>query len=157
MNFLKQLAGLFSGRPGGSSRYLPIYVLSHRCNEPIAGQVDLFNELSRGDDESDHAYFTRKGLHTSGANRCFAQVEVHLYFDRNKQLVDHEVEGGRWLTIDEYEDELARFQAPPEEEPEDESEKKSAGVDPAAGDQATSTGADESADESKTENKREEP
>lgn len=120
MNFFKQLAGLFSGRSGGSShRYLPIYVLSRRCNEPIAGQVDLYNELSRGDEESGHAYYSRKGLHTSGVNRCFDQVEVHLYFDRNKQLVDHEVEGGRWLTVDEYEEELARFEAPPEEEPDD--------------------------------------
>lgn len=112
MNFLKNLFRLLSGgAPRGNSRYLPIYVLSHRCNEPVCGQVDLLNELSQVDD-GPHAYFTRKVLHTSGERRCFSQVDVTLYFNQNKQVVEHEVSGGRWLSADEYEAELARFRAP---------------------------------------------
>lgn len=120
MNFLKRLASLFSGGGAASSdkRYLTIYVLSRRCNEPVSGQVDLLNELS-GTDEGEYAYYTRKVLHTTGERRCFSQVEVNLYFNRDKQLVHHEVEGGRWLTSEEYDAELARFNAPPEEEPEE--------------------------------------
>jgi hypothetical protein len=123
MNLLKRLATFFGGGggPRADKRYLTVYVLSRRCNEPISGQVDLLNELSRPD-EGDYAYYTRKVLHTSGEKRCFAQVEVNLYFNQDKQVVHHEVEGGRWLTSEEYSAELARFNAPPEEEPDEATE-----------------------------------
>jgi hypothetical protein len=80
--------------------------------------VDLLNELSRGE-EGDYAYYTRKVLHTSGEHRCFSQVEIQLYFNQDKQVIRHEVEGGRWLTSEEYSIELARFNAPPAEEDEE--------------------------------------
>ena len=116
MNFFKRLASLFSGQAAGpSTRHLTIYVLSRRCNEPIAGQIDLLNELSQPD-EGDAAYYARKVFSTSGQKRCFAQVEVELWFNTSKQVVEHQVQGGRWLEPDEYARELARFNAPPEEE-----------------------------------------
>jgi hypothetical protein len=74
-------------------------------------------------DEGDYAFYTRKVLHTTGEHRCFSQVEINLYFNQDKQVVHHEVEGGRWLTNEEYATELARFNAPlPEEESEDAAE-----------------------------------
>lgn len=124
MNLLKRLANLFSGgAPRGDKRYLTIYALDRRCNEPISGQVDLLNELSKTDD-GEYAYYTRKVLHTTGERRCFSQVEINLYFDQNKQVVHHEVQGGRWLTSDEYAAELERFNAPPPEESEEESKEE---------------------------------
>jgi hypothetical protein len=119
MNFLKRLASLFGGggAPRADKRYLTVYVLSRRCNEPVSGQVDLLNELSKPD-EGDYAFYTRKVLHTTGERRCFSQVEINLYFNQDKVVVHHEVEGGRWLTSAEYEVELARFNAPPTEEDE---------------------------------------
>lgn len=117
MNLFQRIVNLFRGGGGGSDgRFLPIYVRSRRCNEPIAGQLDLLNELSLTEDEGDATYYGRKVLHTSGARRCFDQVEVLLWFDRNKQLLRQEVQGGQWLDAEEYERELARFNAPPEEE-----------------------------------------
>jgi hypothetical protein len=117
MNFFRRIASLFSGggAPKADKRYLTIYVHSRRCNEPLSGQVDLLNELSRAE-EGEYAYYTRKVLHTSGDRRCFSQVEVQLYFNQDKQVVHYEVEGGRWLTSEEYTEELARFNAPPPEE-----------------------------------------
>ncbi|MEX1018530.1 MAG: hypothetical protein WDZ49_02670 [Litorilinea sp.] len=119
MNLIRWFAGLFSGGGGGSKngRILPVYVLSRRCNEPIAGQVDLYNELSL--DEEETGYFCRKVLHTSGESRCFDQVEVSIWFDNRKNMTEHEVSGGRWLSEAEYEQELVRFHAPPEEDDED--------------------------------------
>lgn len=100
MSFFSRLADLFrGGRP--AERMLPIYVYSRRCREAVAGTVDLFNEVSQPD-EGDHAYYVRKVLHTSGRNRCFDQVEVQVWFDKNKRVAHHEVEGGRWLTEEEY-------------------------------------------------------
>ena len=114
MSFLKKLASFFTGG-GGGSRALPIYVFSNRCREPIAADIDLVNSLSR-DDENDNLYYTRKVLQGSGKNRCFTQVEVEIWFDRNKNVSRYEVNGGRWLSAEEYEEELVRFNAPPEEE-----------------------------------------
>ena len=115
MSFLKKLASFFAGGGGGGSRALPIYVFSNRCREPIAAEIDLVNSLSR-DDENDNLYYTRKVLQGSGKNRCFTQVEVEIWFDRNKNVSRYEVNGGRWLSAEEYEEELVRFNAPPEEE-----------------------------------------
>ena len=109
MGFLTRFFNAFSGKaPTGSDRYLPIYVLSRRCQEPIAGQVDLMNEVSLADDGG---YYVRKGLHASGKNRCFDQVEVELWLDLKKRVVRHEVQGGQWLTAEEYEAEVARLAA----------------------------------------------
>ncbi len=83
MSFWARITNILKGGGGGNdNRAFTIYVLSRRCNEPIAGQIDLFNELSRTEDDSGHPYYTRKVLHTSGQNRCFAEVEVNLWFDR---------------------------------------------------------------------------
>jgi hypothetical protein len=112
MNLLKRLTDLFTGKSTPNQRYLTVYVLSQRCNEPLAGQVDLLNELSQTD-EGDHPLYARKVLSTSGRNRCFGQVEIELWFDRNKRVAQHEVQGGRWLEAAEYEQEVARFNAPP--------------------------------------------
>ena len=117
MNIFKRIANLFSGGGSSNDRDLPIYLFSRRCREPLMGRVDLFNELSAADDESEYEYYTRKVIHTSGERRCFDQVEVDLWFDRNKQLAHYEVgASGRWLTAEEYAEELARFNAPPEED-----------------------------------------
>ncbi|MCY3707797.1 MAG: hypothetical protein OXG26_02805 [Caldilineaceae bacterium] len=115
MSFLKKLASLFSGGGGGDNRALPIYVFSNRCREPIMAEIDLVNSLSR-DEENDDKYYTRKVLQGSGRNRCFTQVEVEIWFDRGKKVSHYEVSGGRWLTQEEYEEELIRFEAPSEDE-----------------------------------------
>ena len=116
MGIFSRLVALFSGKaPGGSDRYLPIYVIDHRCREPIAGQIDLLNELSVVEEETGGGYFVRKVLHTSGEARCFSQVEVQLWLDSKKRIVEQEVQGGRWLTVEEYAAEMGRRAAEAEE------------------------------------------
>lgn len=108
MGFFSKLFGAFQGKPPtGNDRYIPIYVLSNRCHEPIAGHIDMMNEISL-DDENKASYYTRKVLHSSGKDRCFAQVEVEVWFDSHKRIVRQEVQGGRWLTSEEYHAELMR-------------------------------------------------
>jgi hypothetical protein len=107
MSFLSKLFAPFFGKaPGGSDRYLAIYVFSNRCREPVAGQIDLLNELSL-DDENAGGYYVRKVLHTSGKGRCFGEVEVEVWLDAKKKLVRQEVHGGRWLSAGEYTTEVA--------------------------------------------------
>ena len=72
MSFFSKLFAPFRGKaPTGSDRYLPIYVFSNRCREPIAGQVDLMNETSLDDETG--GYYVRKVLHTSGKNAALAR------------------------------------------------------------------------------------
>jgi len=107
MGFFAKIMAAFTGKaPAGSDRYLPIYVLDHRCREPISGQVDLLNELSLA--EAEGGYYVRKVLHTAGKSRCFGQVEVQLWLDGKKQITRHEIQGGRWLTAEEYAAEIER-------------------------------------------------
>ena len=116
MNFLKKLASFFTGGGGGgggSNRAFPIYVFSNRCREPIMAEIDLVNSLSR---DEDNQFYSRKVLQGSGRNRWFTQVEVEIWFDRSKKVSRYDVSGGRWLTEEEYEEELIRFDAPPEGE-----------------------------------------
>lgn len=106
MGFFSKLRAAFTGKaPAGNDRYLALYVLDHRCHEPICGQVDLLNELSLAEEGG---YYVRKVLHTAGKHRCFSQVEVQLWFDGKKQIARHEVQGGRWLTAAEYAAEVER-------------------------------------------------
>jgi hypothetical protein len=108
MGFFAKIMAAFTGKaPSGSDRYLPLYVIDHRCREPISGQVDLLNELSLAEEEGG-GYYVRKVLHTSGASRCFGQVEVQVWLDGKKQITRHEVQGGRWLTAEEYAAEIER-------------------------------------------------
>jgi hypothetical protein len=58
--------------------------------------------------KKDAGYYVRKVLHTSGASRCFGQVEVQVWLDGKKQITRHEVQGGRWLTAEEYAAEMGR-------------------------------------------------
>jgi hypothetical protein len=116
MGFLSKFFDSLRGKPPtGSNRYLPVYVLSTRCREPIAGQIDMMNETSL-DEEAKGGYYTRKVLHTSGKHRCFGEVEVEVWLDANKRVVRNEVKGGRWLTADEYATEVAAAEAREREE-----------------------------------------
>ena len=98
MGFFKRIADMIGGNRSDDNRFVDIYVMSRRCREPIAGRVDVMNELSRDDDGN--GYYTRKVLHTTGAKRCFDQVEIYLWFNKDKRLSDHEVTGGTWLSAD---------------------------------------------------------
>ena len=116
MSFFKKLAALFSGGSStGNRRSFTIYVLSRRCNEPLSANVDLLNALSQSE-EADATYYTRKVIQSSGANRCFSQVEVELWFDSSRHLARHAVHGGSWLTEAEYAAEVERFTRVPEDD-----------------------------------------
>ena len=112
MSIFKKIANLFSGGRSSADRNLPIYALCNRGKEPVSGAVDLFNELSLDDGDGADSYYVRKVLHTTGQSRNFGQVEVELWFDKNKRLERYDVTGGRWLEPEEYEAELARFNKP---------------------------------------------
>ena len=110
MNILQRIANLFRGNPS-SDRMMSIYAMAHRSKELVSGKVDLYSELSLADDEGSDGYYVRKVLYTSGQSRIFEQVEIELWFDRNKRLDRHEVTGGRWLDAEAYAQEMSKIDA----------------------------------------------
>ncbi|MEZ4718885.1 MAG: hypothetical protein R2851_22745 [Caldilineaceae bacterium] len=74
MNFLKNLFG--GGQRGAGDRFIPVYVLSYRCNEPMASRLNTMSRLSI--DDGEHTFYVRKVLHTSGERRCFVKSKSSL-------------------------------------------------------------------------------
>lgn len=85
---------------GDNERVHWIYARCNRCGEPLKGRVDLYNDLSAGDEGG---FVVRKGLVGSGKNYCFQTVEVTLHFDTKKdKTTASEVVGGELLTAEAY-------------------------------------------------------
>jgi hypothetical protein len=85
--------------PGGNRKdELWLEVRCNRCGETIRARVDLRNDLSLLDEGEYEkaAYFCRKIL--IGAQRCYQPVEVELYFDMQRGLVEHRVSGGEFIS-----------------------------------------------------------
>lgn len=101
MNFFKRRTPKF-GTPGsspemGDKNAYFVYVRPKRCLEVVRVRINLMNDLSLTDDES--GYFVRK---LASAQRCPFQAEISLLFDRNRRLVEAEVENGEMVTQADY-------------------------------------------------------
>lgn len=88
---------------GGDRAGQWIYVECERCGEVIKSRVDLAHDLTPeyGPSDRPEGYFTRKVLIGSGP--CFQQIEVELEYDRNKQLTSRDIQGGSFVSRQDYE------------------------------------------------------
>jgi hypothetical protein len=93
MGFLKNLFGGGSARP--EKRYYTFKVKCNRCGEVIEGRVDLDNDLSLEYEDDSTYYIVRKGL--IGNNRCFQQIEVEMKFNSDRQLIEQQAQGGKFV------------------------------------------------------------
>lgn len=99
MNFLKNL---FSGTGRGSgSKSLFLYVRPKACTEILPIRIELTNELSKADDGK--TYHVRK---VTKVPRCPFEVEVTLYFDQSKKLVERTIENGEFVSEEEYKEHI---------------------------------------------------
>jgi len=93
MGFLKKLFGGEAAKP--EKRFYAFQVKCNRCGEIIEGRVDLDNDLSTDFEGDRTVYFARKYL--MGSGRCFQQVEVKLQFTPERELIEKEVQGGKFV------------------------------------------------------------
>ncbi len=96
MNFLKKL---FSG--GGDPRDggMYFYVRSRRSGEIVQVRLDL-NQLSpEYEDERVTGYYARKML---VGQRSFERMEAEFSFNAQKKLLDKSVQGGEFVTREEW-------------------------------------------------------
>ncbi len=113
MGVLDTIKNFFqSGSSNASRRYLTVYLLNFRCNEPISAQIDLYNDLSPDETGRQNvAFYVRKILSTSGTRRCYDTNEVQIWLDSRRRVVEYEVAGGKWLDAEAFAEETAKFRA----------------------------------------------
>ena len=98
MGFFDSVKSLFSEnrQPGKAGHW--IYVQCDRCGETIKTRLDLSNALTPHDEGG---YVTHKTL--VGRQRCFQRIEVVLFFDKGRRLIDQEIKHGKFITAEMYE------------------------------------------------------
>jgi hypothetical protein len=92
MGLFKKIADLFSGGNESTQRVQEVEVRCNRCRELLTARIDLNQQLSEADDGG---YLTRKVL--VGSGRCFQRIEVTLYFDDRRNLIDRQISGGQFV------------------------------------------------------------
>ncbi len=95
------LRKIFSAFRNPAQYKTPLYPISARCNrcgEVISARVNLHHDLSLLDERGPggSAYLSRKTL--VGSGHCFQRIELALYFDRDRRLVHHEIDGGELVS-----------------------------------------------------------
>ena len=101
MGFLKKLSKIISS-PDDKNVYW-VYVRCNRCGERLHSRVNLWNDLSieYGDGEGMDSYYCRKVL--MGGGHCFQKIEVSLAFDKDFQVIDQQIQGGQFISEQDYE------------------------------------------------------
>jgi hypothetical protein len=103
MGIFKKLEKILFRPPSKADRAIYLYVQCDRCGEKLLARVDSWNELTpeyggKGDEPT--SYFCRKVL--IGEKLCYQPIELQLSFDKNHKLVSKEIQGGKFITQEEY-------------------------------------------------------
>ncbi|MGC9469719.1 MAG: hypothetical protein ACP5HS_14075 [Anaerolineae bacterium] len=110
MGFLKKIVeGLFGSGEGEvrDPDGIYLYVKCSRCGAPIRVRADKRHDLQRDYDSNE--YVLRKEIMDG---TCFSLIQATVRFDQTFRIVDREIEGGEFITYEEY-----RALTAPKEEP----------------------------------------
>lgn len=107
MNLLKKLASLFTPEGARDTYAYWLYVQCDRCGEKIRTRVNLHNDLSvrYGETNGDMTHFCRKTF--IGSGRCFQKIEVELTFGAHRQLIDRQIQSGKFISEEVYFEQVA--------------------------------------------------
>ena len=111
MSLFGRVVRALLGGPGGSrgarddgagGNAFWVYVKCSHCGEKIRVRVSREHDLSADFDAGDmpSAYYAHKEI---VGNQCFRRIKVDLHFDGRRQLADQKIEGGTFITREEYE------------------------------------------------------
>ncbi len=97
MNFLRRLFG--SGQ--ASDNALHLYIKCLRCGTPVHVRVNLQNDLMADyDDDGAEGYRLVKEVMD---DRCFRIMRAELEFDAQRNERSRQIEGGEFISQEEYE------------------------------------------------------
>jgi hypothetical protein len=97
MNWLRRLFG--GGAPPDQALHL--YVRCGHCGAPLHVRAHLFNDLAVEYDEGEGVagYHLHKEMMDG---RCFRLMYADVAFDRNRRELSRTIEGGEFISADEY-------------------------------------------------------
>lgn len=100
MDFLRRLFGGGAGKPTEDALHL--YVRCNRCGALVHVRVHPYNDMAVEYDERENidGYRLRKEIMDS---RCFRLMYADLAFDRNRREISRSIEGGEFISREEYE------------------------------------------------------
>ena len=100
MGLLDALKRAFGGGSGDSGIYL--YVRCDRCGDRVRVRINPAAELQQefGDGDQPAGYSVRKMVVDQ---RCFRPIEVVMRFDRGRRERSREIEGGAFISREEFE------------------------------------------------------
>jgi hypothetical protein len=93
MGFLDRL---FGRKAGAQDDALHIYVECGRCRSRVHVRLDKRHDLT----QAESGYFVRKEIMDS---KCFRLMVAEITFDAGYRMQRQEIEGGRFLAAEEYE------------------------------------------------------
>lgn len=98
MKLVKKIRSLFFSQDDIRSKW--ISVRCNKCGEIIDVRIDLYNQLSTDYDENGGltGYFCRKVI--VGNTGCFQRIEMSLWFDPKRNIVEKEISGGQFVEND---------------------------------------------------------
>ncbi len=108
MSFFGRLARSLLGRGGppvdasaGANAFW-LYVQCSQCDEKIRVRVNREHDLSAEFEGGDFpaSYYVHKEVIGNG---CFRRIKVDLHFDGRRVLTEQKIEGGAFITQEEYE------------------------------------------------------
>jgi hypothetical protein len=99
MGFLRRLFG--RGNQSSDDRGLHLYIKCQRCGSPVHVRIDLHNDLSAeyGDNAAEGYHIVKEVMD----DRCFRLMRAELHFDAQRREVSRAIEGGAFISSDEYE------------------------------------------------------
>ncbi len=100
MNFLRRFLG--KGRPSAEDTHaLHLYVRCLHCGSPVHTRIDLRNDLNpEYGDELVEGYLLVKEMMDA---KCFRLMRAEVRFDPNRREVSRAIEGGQFISREEYE------------------------------------------------------
>ena len=102
MSLFTKIATLLKPAPREDPEGYWVYVQCDRCGEKLRNRIHLHNDLSirYGEKPRADTYITQKTIIGSGT--CFQPIELTLIFDDQRELIEHSIEGGRFITAEEF-------------------------------------------------------
>jgi hypothetical protein len=105
MDFLRRLFG--GGNAAPADNALHMYVRCGRCGAPVHVRVHMYNDLAVEYNDDDVAGYT---LHKEIMDStCFRLIQADISFDRNRREQGRTINGGEFISREEY-DRLAASQ-----------------------------------------------
>lgn len=96
MGFFKRLSDMFSSGNRDDDVSYWFTVQCNRCGEQIQARVNKRNDPSINyDEDGKPTYFCRKVI--MGDQLCFQKIEVELTFDQNRNVIDRQIKGGKFV------------------------------------------------------------